>query len=231
MRPTFLWILTAACVAGGDDEEDEVRLPDVSEATFVDGITNPFLPFPVGATWTYEGQTDEGTERVEFVVLPDTKVIQGVTATVVQDLAYLNDALVEDTDDWFAQDTEGNVWYLGEDTCEVENDVCVNHDGAWEWGVDGALPGIVMLADPAVGTEPYYQEYYLGEAEDAGHVVDDGVAVTVPVGSFTGCITTRDFSTLDPAIEELKTYCEGVGLVVVEEDGEIVEELQATTGL
>ena len=230
MRNTVLWLAAIGCVEGGD-EAPEVLLPDVDSATFVEGITNPYLPFPVGATWTFEGDTDEGHERVEVVVLSDTKVIQGVTATVVQDQGFLDDVLSEDTDDWYAQDTEGNVWYLGEDTCEFENGNCVDDEGAWEWGVDGALPGIVMLADPAVDGQPYYQEYDVGNAEDAGEVVAVGLSADTPAGSWTDCIQTRDFSTLDPEAEEFKTFCSGVGQVLTEEDGEVAEELQATTGL
>jgi hypothetical protein len=224
------WVFLCVYGCTGADEEPEVKLPDVGAATFVDGITNPFLPMPVGATWTYEGETAEGHARVEVVVTAETKVIQGVTATVVQDQGFLDDVLEEDTDDWFAQDSDGNVWYLGEDTCEIENDICVNTEGAWEWGMDGALPGIVMLADPQVDGQPYYQEYAVGEAEDAGEVVAVGLTADVVAGQFTDCIQTRDFSTLDAEIEEFKTYCNGVGLVLSEEDGED-EELQATTGL
>jgi hypothetical protein len=232
--PWSVIVLLAACSGDGGtatgDDDDDVTLPDVAGVTFVDGVTNPYLPMPVGATWTYETQTDEGLERVEVVVLPDTKVIQGVTATVVQDQAFLDDVLTEDTDDWFAQDADGNVWYLGEDTCEIEDGNCVNTQGAWEWGVDGALPGVVMWATPTVDGQPYYQEYSVGEAEDVGEVVELDVSVTVPAGSYTGCVKTRETSTLETDALEFKTYCAGVGQVLGEED-ENTEELQTTTGL
>jgi hypothetical protein len=104
----------------------------------------------------------------------------------------------------------------------------VNTGGAWEAGVDGALPGIAMLADPRVG-DAYYQEYYEGEAEDYGEVVEVDVAADVPAGSFTGCVKTRDTTKLEPDVEEFKTYCEGIGVVLEEEEDTRVE-LQEVTG-
>lgn len=228
-------VLAAACTSGdGDGDGDGAPyLPDAAQATFVSGVDNPYFPLPVGATWAYEAQTDEGVERIEIEVLDasaegGTKVVQGVTATVVRDTVTLDGEIIEDTWDWYAQDDEGNVWYLGEDTCEFENGMCAAMVGAWEWGQDGALPGIVMPADPMVDGMPYYQEYYVGEAEDAGEVVEVGIAVDVKAGSFTDCIKTHDTSTLDAKLDEFKYYCKGIGTVKVDEH-DIVEELVETS--
>ena len=114
----------------------------------------------------------------------------GISATVVRDTVYVDGELVEDTYDWFAQDNDGNVWYLGEDTHEYEDGVAVNAEGAWEAGVDGALPGIVMPADPAVG-DAYRQEYYAGEAEDMGEVLEVGVARSIALGDYDDVVVTR----------------------------------------
>jgi hypothetical protein len=193
-------------------------LPDVEAAVFEgDPIDNPYFPLPVGATWVLEAQTDEGLERISIEVLAETREIQGVTATVVRDTVTVDDAIVEDTWDWFAQDADGNVWYLGEETCEFENGECVSMTGAWEWGVDGALPGIIMRASPTVDGQRYYSEYDVGNAEDAAEVVAVGVSLTVPAGTFEDCITTHETSTLDLTLDELKHYCPGVGNVRVEE--------------
>ena len=98
--------------------------------------------------------------------------ISGVTATVVHDQVFLDGELTEDTFDWYAQDADGNVWYLGEDSREIENGQVVSTEGSWEWGVDGALPGIIMWADPADHmNEEYRQEYLKGVAEDLAKVV------------------------------------------------------------
>ena len=209
----------------------DVTLPDVAGVTFVAAVDNPYFPLPVGATWTYQATTPEGIERIEVEVLAETRTIQGVVATIVKDTVYLDDVIVEDTFDWYAQDATGNVWYLGEDTCEFVDGVCDGiHAGAWEWGVDGAVPGIIMFATPAVDGQPYYQEFSSGVAEDVGEVIEVGASVTVPAGAYIDCIKTRDTSTLDPELSEIKIYCRDVGNVFVEEPDFNVE-LMSVTGL
>ncbi len=216
------------CCDSGPSANDEVLLPDVSDATFVTGIDNAYLPLPVGAKWTIEGQGTDEAIVINVEVLADTRVVNGVTATVVRDTETIDGELAEDTWDWFAQDSEGNVWYLGEDTCEYEGGECVDTHGAWEWGKDGALPGIVMWASPEADGQRYYEEYYVGEAEDVGEVVASGESVTVPAGAYTDCIKVHETSTLDTSISEYKHFCRGVGLVRAEADGE-VEALTSTT--
>ena len=139
--------------------------------------------------------------------------------------------LVEKTYDWYAQDIDGNVWYLGEDTKEYENGVVVSTEGSWEWGVDGALPGIAMWADPSAHmNESYRQEYLKGVAEDFGKVIATDVSVTVPFGSYTGCVRTLDTSGLDFTAREHKTYCPTVGLVLeTNADGSEAVELTDLT--
>jgi uncharacterized protein YuzE len=179
-------------------------------------IDNPYLTFTPGTTFTYESETEEGTEEDIVVVTDETKEILGVTARVVRDTVSLDGELIEDTFDWFAQDKEGNVWYLGEDTKEYENGEVVSTEGSWEAGVDGAEAGIIMLADPQVG-DTYRQEWYPGVAEDAAEVISLNEEVTVPYGTFTNCLQTREFSTLDPELNEYKFYCPDVGGVTLEE--------------
>lgn len=202
-------------------------LPDVAAATFVEGVDNPWFPLPVGATWSSSAETPDGVETGEVEVLDEVRVVNGVNATVVHDIVYLDGEIVEETDDWYAQDSDGNVWYLGEDTCEFEGGACVRHAGAWEWGVDGALPGIVMWGDPQVG-DPYYQEFYPGVAEDVGQVLAVGESATTPAGTFGDCVRTADTSTLDPKLQEQKVYCRGVGNVIVEE-GDVTVALVASS--
>lgn len=210
---------------GGGDGGGGVTptLPSLDGVTWAAAVDNPLYPLPAGATWTYEAETPEGLEHIEIRVLPDPRTIQGVSAVAVQDTVTVDGEIAEDTTDWYAQDTAGNVWYLGEDTCEFEGGVCVRHTGTWEWGVAGALPGIIMRAAPAVDGQPYYQEYLEGEAEDAGEVIAVDVAVTIGAGSFTGCVTTHDTSTADLTLDERKTYCPGIGNVRVEEPTATVE--------
>jgi hypothetical protein len=182
---------------------------------WVTAVTNPFFPLVRGTTYEYEGQTGQGLEKTMVEVLNSIKVVNGVAATVVRDRVYLNGALIEDTYDWYAQDGAGNVWYLGEESKEIENGQVVSTEGSWEWGVDGALPGIIMWADPAAHVgEEYRQEFYEGEAEDFGKVIVVGQSVNVRYGSFSGCIVTADRNALEPGPVENKSYCSQIGLVL-----------------
>lgn len=228
MRLLIPFVVVASACAS-DSATVQPTLPDVTAATFrAPPIDHPYLPLAPGSRWTYRAQTEDGVERTEIEVLAETVTIQGVTATVVHDSLYLDDVLVEDTRDWFAQDEAGNVWYLGEDTCAYVDGACDDHGGSWRWGDDGALPGLAMPAAPTVDGQPYYQEYYRGEAEDVGEVIAVGVTITVPAGTYDDCITTRDTSPLEPGVVEKKTYCRGVGDVLDEEE-DVRVELQTMT--
>lgn len=183
--------------------------------TWAAAITNPYFPLAPGTTWHYRAQTGAGVETIVFEVLPGTRLVKGVVATVVRDRVSLNGSLIEDTIDWFAQDAAGNVWYLGEQVKNIVNGQVVNTEGSWEWGVDGALPGIYMWATPSahVGAA-YRQEFYKGKAEDWGKVITLQQSVTVPLGTFSGCIITEDWVGLVPSDPHAnKTYCPQVGLV------------------
>jgi hypothetical protein len=192
--------------------------PDIDSSNFVKGVDNPYFPLEPGTTWVYEGRTPEGTERVEDTVLQETKRIMGVECVVLRDRVWLNGELIEDTVDWHAQDREGNVWYFGEYTKEYENGKVVSTGGSFVAGEEGALPGIIMPADPKVG-DSYRQEYYRGEAEDMAEVISlDGAglndAVSTPYGSFReGVLVTKDWNPLEPEILEHKYYAPGVGLI------------------
>jgi hypothetical protein len=206
--------------------------PMLDPADFVAAVTNPFFPLVPGRTYTYEGETAEGTESIIVEVLHETKTILGITATVVHDRVYLEGDLIEDTFDWYAQNADGDVWYLGEDSKEIENGQVVSTDGSWEAGVDDAKPGIIMWADPAAHVgEEYRQEYYEGEAEDWGEVVALNQTVDVPFGHFTGCVTTADWNGIEPGVVENKYYCPEIGAtleVVVGGDERV--ELVGVTG-
>jgi hypothetical protein len=203
--------------------------PDVSADELTALVDNPLFPAPVGATWVYQAETEDGTERIEVSVLSETKNVWGATARVVRDTVTVDGELAEDTWDWYAEDGEGNVWYLGEDTAEYEDGEEVCRCGAWESGVDGALPGVVMLAAPEIG-DSYRQEYLAGEAEDYAEVVSLSETVTVPAGTFEGCLKTHDQSAIEPGLDEFKYYCPGVGNVLVEE-GDVRVELIEVSGL
>ena len=168
-----------------------------------------------GSRWVYRETAPDGTrQRVVVTVTARTKLIaNGITARVVHDVVREDGELVEVTDDWYAQDCRGNVWYLGESTREYENGRVVSRAGSWEAGVDGAQPGILMPASPEVGMT-YRQEYYAGEAEDSGAIFSLDEQVGVPAGHFTDVVMTKDTNPLEPRVLEYKFYARGVGPVL-----------------
>jgi hypothetical protein len=188
-------------------------IPAFNPAGFVAGVTNPFFSLTPGTVQYYEGQS-EGTAQTDSVeVLSENKTILGIAATVVHDRVYTGGQLTEDTLDWYAQDADGNVWYLGEDTKELNNGQAVSTEGSWEAGVNGAQAGIIMWADPSAHlNQEYSQEFSRGVAEDLGKVVAVEQSVSVPFGSMTGCVKTEDRSALEPGILENKYYCPGSGI-------------------
>jgi hypothetical protein len=201
----------------------EKSLPQGSEpahlnpAEFTTKIDNPYWPMEPGSKWVYsEADTTETVEHVVVEVTNDTKTIaNGVEARVIRDTVSENGVPVEITDDWYAQDTEGNIWYLGEHVTNYENGKVVDHSGSFEAGVDGAEAGIAMPANPAPGMS-YRQEYYRGEAEDKGAVISVGdEQVQVPFGFFDrGVLMTRDLVPTEPKVQELKFYAPGVGPIL-----------------
>lgn len=196
--------------------QSTAEVPSLPDADgFVAVVDNPHYPLIPGTTFEYQAETEDGLETITVTVTGDTKTILGITATVVHDQVFLDGELVEDTHDWYAQDAQGNIWYLGEDSCEIVDEDCVSTEGSWEAGVDGAEAGIIMWADPDehVG-ETYRQEHYQGVAEDMGKVLRVNAVVDVPYGSFSGCLETMDWSALEPGVREHKFYCPGTGLVL-----------------
>jgi hypothetical protein len=180
---------------------------------FTTVIDNPYFPLAPGTTFTFEGESDGESEQIVVEVLAETKLVLGVTCRVVRDRAYVEGELVEDTRDWYAQHANGDLWYFGEDSQEIEGGVVVSTAGSWEAGVDGAQAGILMRATPQVG-DSYRQEFFAGEAEDMAAVVGSGETVSVAWGDFTDCLRIREWTPLAPGVAEEKVYAPGVGLVL-----------------
>jgi hypothetical protein len=217
LRPLLLVLLVAAAGCGADDKP---ALPQGSDpialdpADFSSEIDHPFFPMRAGSKWVYEEKDVDGSvQRVEVTVTDRTKTIMGIEARVVHDVVTEDGQVKEDTLDWYAQDKAGNLWYLGEDTKEYEDGKVSSTEGSWEAGVDGALAGILLPAEPEVGMA-YRQEYYAGEAEDRAKVVSVDEHVDVPFGSFDGVLETEDSTPLEPDLVERKYYARDVGPVL-----------------
>jgi hypothetical protein len=183
-------------------------------ARFTAQIDNPWWPMAPGSRWVYRETDAEGNEqRVEVTVTRSTRKILGIDARVVHDIATSNGQVQEDTYDWYAQDDQGNVWYLGEDTKEYKDGKVATTEGSWQGGVDGAQPGILVPAHPNPGMT-YRQEFYKGQAEDGAQVLRLGMRVKGPAGMFDQVLVTKEFTPLEPDVVEHKFYARGVGQVL-----------------
>jgi len=209
-----------------------IPTPSPDPTDFVARIDNSWLPLAPGSTWVYESVGAEGRETITTTVLDDTRVVTGVTTTVVHDVA--TDAkgkVLQDTYDWYAQDRAGNVWYFGKDTTAYDGKLA-SQEGSWEAGVDGAMAGVVMLAAPRVG-DGYQQGLLTGEAEDRATVLSLDESVSVPYGDYDDVLLTEDTTPLEPDLVQRTYYARGVG-VVREADvaggNEVVELVSYTQG-
>jgi hypothetical protein len=183
------------------------RLTDFSTV-----IDNTYLPLTPGTSFHYEGTKDHKKALSTFEVTSQTREIVGVTCVVVNDTLTLNGKLAEQTNDYFAQDRQGNVWYFGEDSFDYVHGKWVRSSGSWLAGVDGAQQGIVMEAHPRVG-DVYQQEFYPGHAEDMAEVLSLDASVTVPYGSWNNALQTKEWTPLEPGVVDNKYYAPGVGEV------------------
>jgi len=215
-RTALLLALAALTVtACGDDDSSSGDDEELDPAEFTTEINNPWWPMTPGSRWVYRETDSEGAnQKVVVTVTNRTKTIaNGVEARVVHDVVTEDGEFVEVTDDWYAQDQDGNVWYLGEDTTEYEKGKPVSQEGSFEAGVDGAEPGIIMPARPQPGMT-YRQEYFKGEAEDEGAIVSLDEQAEVPAGHFEPVLMTNDTNPLEPKVNEFKFFARGVGPVL-----------------
>jgi hypothetical protein len=182
-------------------------------ADFTSPVPNAYFPIEPGTVSTYRGR--EGKDRLSerLTITDETKVIQGITTTVVKDVVYANGLLDEKTTDWYANDNDGNVWYFGEATATYdENGDVITTEGSWEAGVDGAVAGTIMPADP-MPTDAYRQEFSQGHAEDQGWIVQRGVNVDVAYGMLDRVVRSFEWTRLEPGVVSEKFYAPGLGIV------------------
>lgn len=216
-------VATAVAGAGLSAGNGTCVIPNGSERVRVDPggfttrITNPWWPMNPGSQWVYRETDPEGlAQRGVVTVLAKTKLVaNGVTARIVRDVATEDGKPVEATNDYYAQDRCGNVWYLGEATTEYKNGKPVSTQGSFEAGVDGAQAGVIVPARPKPGMG-FRQEYLAGQAEDRGEIVSLQEQVEVPFGHFGRgrVLMTRDLNPLEPKSLEFKFYARGIGPVL-----------------
>jgi hypothetical protein len=186
--------------------------PVLDPAHFVPLVDNRYFPLPVGRVLVYTGVKDGVSQTDTVTVTDDKKVILGIQATVVSDVATHDGALLEKTFDYYAQDDQGNVWYLGEDTTAFLTNGKTDTSGSFLAGVDGAEPGIIMEAAPKI-PDAYRQECAAGQAEDTAWVVRTSGAVSVPYGTVRHVLTTLEATRIEPGSYDEKIYGPGIGIV------------------
>lgn len=217
-------------VVGAGDElaRGAPKLPQFVPSNFKPGqpIDNPYFPLREGFTYRYAGKVlnDAG----ELVPSPDHvrvahlhKRVDDIQVLVVDDNVFLNGLLEEATQDYYAQDVHGNVWYVGEFETDFVRDrngkvIRVTHPDSWEGGVDGARPGFIMLAHPSVGAD-YFQEHAPGVALDTAQVTAVDLTLTVQGKVYHHVVLTKEFSSLEPSILDFKWYAPGIGMVLERE--------------
>jgi len=204
------------------------ELPTFNPHDFKPGqpIDNLYFPLREDFTYHYRGKAlnDAGklTPSPDNTRVPDLhKQVDGIQVLVVHDLVYLNGFLEENTQDYYAQDVHGNVWYLGEYETAFTRDkggkvIKVSHQGSWEAGVNGAKPGFIMVAHPKVGFD-YYQEHQPGVALDTAQVTAVDLTLTVEGKVYHHVVLTKEFSALEPTVRDFKWYAPGIGMVLERE--------------
>ena len=163
------------------------------------------------------------SEEITSEIKTETKEILMIQTIIQRDYVSEDGVIREDTNDWLAQDDEGNVWYMGEDSKNYDEEGnYIGNEGSWEAGIDGALPGYWLPANPYVG-QRYYQEFYEGEAEDWAEVIAIDETVVLETGTFENVLVTKDINPFEPGVYELKYYAPGTGFIKEEkyEDGEL----------
>jgi hypothetical protein len=240
VAPITLLLLAFAVVAlaPGRASGRLVKLPfDPGNFPLSPVINNPFWPLPVGATFVYFAQTEDECSFNKVTVTTNTKLIIGVQTRVVRDQEWVTEVnddgscnlatatLTEDTEDYYAQDVSGNIWYFGEATRSQDPETLeCSSEGSWQAGggpTPDAVPGIIMLARPRSGLR-YRQELAEDVAEDMAAVLRVNASVSIDIGEFNRCVKTKEWTPLAPGEIEHKFYCfdaqgNSAGLVLIEE--------------
>ncbi len=185
----------------------------IDPADFTTPVPNPYFPLERGTVSILRGSEDGKRLLNRTTITPWSKMIQGVSTTVVNDVLYEGGALREKTTDWYAPDNSGNVWYFGEATAVYnKKGQVVSTEGSWQAGVNGAVAGIIMTANPGP-TDAYRQEFFKGHAEDQGWIVARHEVANVPYGKVDQVVRSYEWTRLEPGVVSLKLYGPGLGII------------------
>jgi hypothetical protein len=153
--------------------------------------------------------------RIEFTVTDLTKDIAGVRTVVAWIVDISDGQVVEKEIAFYAQDNDGNVWFLGEHPEEYEDGEFIDAP-TWIAGVEDAIPGIKMRAEPEQGTPAYFQGWAPAEEwTDYGQVDQMGQETCVAVDCYQDVLVIAESSLEEEDAYQLKYYAPGVGNVQV----------------
>lgn len=223
MSPTRPLLHVALCVylLGCDTTTTQSDITDVplpqslEQTSFDNGSTdsNPHFPLTVDSSWEFTLQGAPVSEQVLREVTSLRETISNVQAIGLRDRTIVDGVLAEESIGWYATDIHGNVWFLGEDSRELSENGQLETVESWRAGRDGARAGIVMWANPQVGSI-YYQAYVDDQELDVAEVLSTSASVDVPAGRFDSCVVVEDTSALEPGAREQKYYCRDIGFVL-----------------
>ena len=208
-RVLALTVAVAAAVASAANTDAAHRYLYAGFSAHVD---NTWFPLLAGTRYLYTGVKDGKPSRDVVTVTHQTKRIAGAPCVVVQDRLYLRGRLAERTTDWYSQDSHRNVWYLGENTAELDaHGHVTSTEGTWKAGANGAKAGIYIPGHPQLA-QTGLQEYLKGHAEDHFKII--GLFHTVaPPGKAT-TVLTKEWTPLEPNVIDHKMYVYGIGTVL-----------------
>lgn len=151
--------------------------------------------------------------RLVVTVLDETKMVDGITTRVVEEREWKEGKLYEVARNYYAMcESTKDVYYFGEDVDFYKDGKVSGHEGTWIAGKDGARAGLIMPGKPAPGMR-YYQEIAPGVAMDRAEIVKLDGSCKTPAGTFAKCLTVKEGTAMDPAVEEIKHYAPGIGLI------------------
>ncbi|MBO0823156.1 MAG: hypothetical protein J2P27_04765 [Actinobacteria bacterium] len=176
-------------------------------------ITNKYFPLVVGATWSWKGEYRGLPYTQKDQVLTGTRRIDGVVTQPVIDQDYVQGKIIAGSIDYYAQDDQGNVWYLGEATVHYVKGQLTDHADSWIAGKDGALPGIFMPAHPQTGRKRFQQEFAPDVAADVENIVTVSKSVCEPMRCYAQVVQANETTVLNPGVLSAKYYAPGVGLI------------------
>jgi hypothetical protein len=211
-------VVVAAAIAGtafapqarSKESGGPPQMPPAS--SFTTRVDNPWFPLLRGTRWVYTGVKDGKQTRDVVIVTGRTKRIEGVPCVAVSDRLYMLGRLEERTTDWYSQDSQGNVWYFGENTAELNASGHVTStEGTWKAGVSGAKPGIYIPGHPRLG-QTALQEFLKGHAEDHFEII--GLFGTVAPPGKANTLLTKEWTPLEPGVIDHKMYVRGIGTVL-----------------